>query len=324
MHPGAARGAGRAGGIAAIRSEIIDDCALARRPEGQGPIWLGLTRRATSLRPYGGFRKIGGMIARSAYAQLGYSPLVPRWHDRGDGRGLSRAAVARAPPRRAGALAGPECLGVMALTFQPMLRFYRRSPLWGPDASRHRGRLCVFFTVQSAVDCWRGAAVVEGRAPGHGSDMTGAADFASGKGHRDENFPAIAPRCAELRPTILAFYRFARRRDDVADHETAGAEQDCAPARGTVGAGLRGDAGAKRSARSSAVGFAGEAFRPARTRPPEAFRRDVVQRRYADWSGAHGLLPFLRCTGRPVRARTCTAKSDLVAAQRRAVCGAAG
>ena len=45
----------RAGGIAAIRSEIIDDCALARRLKAEGPIWLGLTRRARSLRPYGGF-----------------------------------------------------------------------------------------------------------------------------------------------------------------------------------------------------------------------------------------------------------------------------
>src|SRR5260370_38505264 len=66
----------RAGGIASIRSEIIDDCALARRLKAEGPIWLGLTRRAKSLRPYGGFREIGRMVSRSAYAQLGYSPLV--------------------------------------------------------------------------------------------------------------------------------------------------------------------------------------------------------------------------------------------------------
>ena len=60
-----------AGGIAAIRSEIIDDCALARRLKGQGPIWLGLTRRATSLRPYGGFRKIGHMAMDRAQRQSG-------------------------------------------------------------------------------------------------------------------------------------------------------------------------------------------------------------------------------------------------------------
>ena len=54
----------RAGGIAAIRSEIIDDCALARRLKAEGPIWLGLTRRARSLRPYGGFWEIGRMVSR--------------------------------------------------------------------------------------------------------------------------------------------------------------------------------------------------------------------------------------------------------------------
>ena len=49
-----------------------------------------------------------------------------------------------------------------------------------------------------------------------------ASALASGKGHKDENFPVasflIAPR---HRPTILAFYRFARTADDVADHPTA-------------------------------------------------------------------------------------------------------
>ena len=41
-----------AGGIDAIRHNIIDDCALARAMKRQGPIWLGLTDRAVSLRPY--------------------------------------------------------------------------------------------------------------------------------------------------------------------------------------------------------------------------------------------------------------------------------
>src|SRR5262249_30233956 len=42
----------RAGGVAAVRAEIIDDCALARKLKAQGPIWLGLTLGAWSLRPY--------------------------------------------------------------------------------------------------------------------------------------------------------------------------------------------------------------------------------------------------------------------------------
>jgi squalene synthase HpnC len=52
-----------------------------------------------------------------------------------------------------------------------------------------------------------------------------AAALQSGKGHRDENFPVasflIHPR---YRDTILAFYRFARAADDVADNATANAD----------------------------------------------------------------------------------------------------
>lgn len=145
----------RAGGIAAIRSEIIDDCALARRLKAEGPIWLGLTRRATSLRPYGGFLKIGRMISRSAYAQLGYSPLALA------GTVAAMAVVYLAPPLLAFFAKEPaRWLGlcawlVMALTFQPMLRFYRRSPLWGL-ALPAIGATYAFFTVLSAVDFWRG------------------------------------------------------------------------------------------------------------------------------------------------------------------------
>ena len=49
--------------------------------------------------------------------------------------------------------------------------------------------------------------------------MTALVEAAPSKGHRDENFPVastlIAPR---HRATILAFYRFARAADDIADH----------------------------------------------------------------------------------------------------------
>jgi hydroxysqualene synthase len=49
--------------------------------------------------------------------------------------------------------------------------------------------------------------------------MTEAADFRSGKGHRDENFPVasllISP---EHRAPIFAFYEFVRTADDIADH----------------------------------------------------------------------------------------------------------
>jgi len=62
------------GGIAAIRGEVIDDCALARAvKKGGGRIWMGLTRASVSLRGYGNFVEIRDMIARTAFTQLRYS-----------------------------------------------------------------------------------------------------------------------------------------------------------------------------------------------------------------------------------------------------------
>src|SRR4030095_12184255 len=65
-----------AGGIASIRGELIDDCALARILKMQGPLWLGLTERARSLRAFHSLLDIRPMISRCAYAQLRYSPWL--------------------------------------------------------------------------------------------------------------------------------------------------------------------------------------------------------------------------------------------------------
>ncbi len=66
----------QAGGIEAIRGALIDDCALAKILKAHGPIWLGLTERVHSIRPYPDIEEIRRMVARSAYAQLHYSPLL--------------------------------------------------------------------------------------------------------------------------------------------------------------------------------------------------------------------------------------------------------
>jgi len=145
----------RAGGIASIRREIIDDCALARRLKAQGPIRLLLTQRAQSLRPYGGIGEIGRMVSRSAYAQLGYSPLLLAGTVAGmaltylvpPGLALFGSGIAR--------LAGFTAWLLMALAFQPMLRFYRVSPLWGL-ALPAVGAAYTLFTLQSAMQVWRG------------------------------------------------------------------------------------------------------------------------------------------------------------------------
>jgi hopene-associated glycosyltransferase HpnB len=120
-----------AGGIAAIRDALIDDCTLGALLKQQGRIWLGLTDRSRSIRPYEGFGAVAAMISRSAYAQLRYSPLLLA------GTLLGLAIVYAAPPLLAlfgyGAarFAGIGAWALMAIAFQPMLAFYRRSPLWG-------------------------------------------------------------------------------------------------------------------------------------------------------------------------------------------------
>jgi len=67
----------RIGGMAEIRREVIDDCALARLvKKNGGKIWLGLTRSSLSLRGYNSFGGIRDLIARVAFTQLRYSFLV--------------------------------------------------------------------------------------------------------------------------------------------------------------------------------------------------------------------------------------------------------
>lgn len=145
----------RAGGIAAVRAEIIDDCALARRLKRQGSIWLGLTQRAKSLRPYGGVNAISRMVARSAYAQLGYSAALLA------GTVAAMAVIYIAPPfiavfgSGAAQWAALAAWLIMALSMQPLLRFYRVSPIWGL-ALPAMGAAYTLFTVQSAIAFWRG------------------------------------------------------------------------------------------------------------------------------------------------------------------------
>ena len=138
-----------AGGIEAIRNALIDDCALAQRLKAQGPIWLGLTERVHSLRPYDTFAEVKQMVARSAYAQLKFSPWLLA------GTILGMALVYLAPVACALFASGPaRWLGlaawlIMAAVFQPTLRLYRLSPLWGL-ALPGIALLYMYYTLESA------------------------------------------------------------------------------------------------------------------------------------------------------------------------------
>ncbi len=144
-----------AGGIEIIRRNIIDDVSLGKAMKRQGPIWLGLSNRAVSLRPYEHMSEIRRMVARSAYAELDYSPLQLV------GTLLGLVLVYLAPPATALFAWGPSQLAgwgaclIMVILFQPILRFYRLSPLWGLAlpiiAAFYAG-----FTLDSALQYWQG------------------------------------------------------------------------------------------------------------------------------------------------------------------------
>jgi hopene-associated glycosyltransferase HpnB len=120
-----------AGGIAAIRGALIDDCALGAALKRQGPVWLGLTERVASARPYERLEDIRRMVARSAYAQLNYSPLMLAGCILGMTLTyLAAPALALAGSGLAQALGGA-AFALMIISYQSILRFYKRSPLWG-------------------------------------------------------------------------------------------------------------------------------------------------------------------------------------------------
>lgn len=121
----------RIGGLSAIRDKIIDDCALGLAVKRGGPIWLGLTIETRSLRPYPALGDIWRMVARTAYAQLGYSPLLLA----GTVLALALAFVAPIIVILFGGSAAPLGLAAwaaMVVAFLPTLRLYRRSPAWAP------------------------------------------------------------------------------------------------------------------------------------------------------------------------------------------------
>ena len=144
-----------AGGLEAVRGALIDDCALAGLMKKQGPIWLGLTEDVDSLRGYPTLADFGRMVARSAFAELRYSPL------RLAGAVAGMALVYMAPPlfalfaRGAAQAAGLLAWAMMALALMPTLRLYRR-PLAGGLVLPAIAAAYVVFTIDSACQYWRG------------------------------------------------------------------------------------------------------------------------------------------------------------------------
>jgi len=128
--------------------------------------------------------------------------------------------------------------------------------------------------------------------------MSTSAQFRSGKGAGDENFPVaswlIRPR---HRPVILAFYEFVRTADDIADHSTMPAQDKLAHL-DRLEASLLGATDEEREGvrlrgvlrdRGLSAQHALDLL--------NAFRQDVTKLRYADWDD---LIGYCRLSAMPV------------------------
>ena len=135
----------RSGGLAPISGALIDDVALGRMIKRQGGrCWLGLSTEVVSVRPYPRLAHLWQMVARSAYTQLNYSPLLLlatvigllflyALPPAGAIAGLAGLAAGPATgPAALAAGAGLAGWALMALTYLPTLRLYRLSPLRAP------------------------------------------------------------------------------------------------------------------------------------------------------------------------------------------------
>ena len=148
-----------AGGLVSICSALIDDCALANLLKTRGPIALALTDNAHSLRAYPSIGDIRRMVARTAYAQLGYSPLLLA------GMVLGLALTYLMPVALAlfadgfAQFAGLFAWALMACAFRPILRYYGvsglRSWLWAA-ALPAIAAMYMAFTLDSAYQHARG------------------------------------------------------------------------------------------------------------------------------------------------------------------------
>jgi hopene-associated glycosyltransferase HpnB len=146
----------KAGGIAAIRGEIIDDCALARAVKGSGGlVWLGVSADTVSQRPYRSFGEIERMIARTAFNQLHHSVLLLL----GSLFGLSLAYLLPI-----GLLFSHDWRLIMlgfvswlliSAAYAPMVRFYELPWLWALTLPV-TACFYMFATVHSAFNYWAG------------------------------------------------------------------------------------------------------------------------------------------------------------------------
>jgi hopene-associated glycosyltransferase HpnB len=146
----------RPGGLASIRGEIIDDCALAKAVKRSGgKVWLGLTPNTRSERAYGSFAEIDHMIARTAFNQLRHSALLLIGAIIGMFLSYLLPLVLIFSGDRIIAALGVLAWFLMALAYLPVVRFYELNPLWSLTLPLSA---CFYMvaTIHSAFKFWAG------------------------------------------------------------------------------------------------------------------------------------------------------------------------
>ena len=128
--------------------------------------------------------------------------------------------------------------------------------------------------------------------------MTDAAALRSGKGHRDENFPVASFVLKRAhRAPVMAFYRFARTADDVADHADLAAEEKLGILE-VMRATLAGESDANPEAKTLRQVLALLGLSPVHGLDLlRAFKQDATKTRYASWGE---LMDYCRFSASPV------------------------
>jgi hopene-associated glycosyltransferase HpnB len=146
----------RIGAFAAIRGEVIDDCALAKAIKASGgKVWMGLTRKSESLRAYKTFGEIRDLIARTAFTQLRYSALILAGTLAGMFLTYLAPVLLLFSHDSTARILGLTAWILMSSSFLPTVRFYRLSPLWAPLLPL-TALFYTYATWLSAVRYWMG------------------------------------------------------------------------------------------------------------------------------------------------------------------------
>ena len=150
----------RIGGLQIIRQALIDDCSLAKAVKSNhGKIWLGLSTSTISLRPYNSLKTIWDMVARSAYTQLNYSPVLLV----GSLSGMTLVYLLPPIGIILGVLLGNWQITLVSFTayllmtfaYLPIIRFYKCSPIFAFSLPII-AFLYTLMTVDSALRHWQG------------------------------------------------------------------------------------------------------------------------------------------------------------------------